>query len=141
MSTMRRIGNAWVNLDLLEAIIPDKYQPGKHVLFARGHIITTDLTREDLEAAFGEAAPQETTVPDGLYAMTSAEYAELDELAEDGFSRIYKRPGDPLAMVTGVSTDGVDTTVMTHNPFNGLAREDGKPHFIPELLTRYAAKL
>ena len=138
---MRKIGKNWINLDLVEAIIPDKYQPGRHVVFARGHIITTDITCEELEAAFGEAAPQETTVPDGLYALTSAEYAELDELAEDGFSRIYKRPGDPLAMVTGVSTDGVDMTVMTRNPFNGLAREDGKPHFIPELLTLYAAKL
>lgn len=53
---LKRIGSTWVNLDLLEAIIPDKYQPGKHVLFARGHIITTDLTAEELDAALGEDA-------------------------------------------------------------------------------------
>lgn len=141
MSTMRRIGNAWVNLDLVEAIIPDKYQPGKHVLFARGHIITTDITSADLAAAFDENAPHEVTVPDGLYALTSDEYAELKELDEEGFEYIGKRPSDMLAQATGTTDNGVDFTVKTRNPFNGLARENGKPHFIHELLTRYAAKL
>lgn len=138
---MKKIGRNWVNLDLVEAIIPDKYQPGKHVVFVRGHIITTDITRADLEASFGETAAKETTVPDGLYALTSDEYRELQQLAEEGFSRISKQPGDISAMATGVSTGGVDMTVMTYNPFNGLERENGKPHFIPELLTLYAAKL
>lgn len=53
---IRRVGNAWVNMDLLEAIVPDKYNQGKHVLFTRGHIITTDITSEELNAAFGEDA-------------------------------------------------------------------------------------
>lgn len=53
---IRRVGDAWVNMDLLEAVVPDKYNQGKYVLFTRGHIITTDITREELYAAFDEAA-------------------------------------------------------------------------------------
>lgn len=138
---LKRIGSTWVNLDLLEAIIPDKYQPGKHVLFMRGHIVTTDLTREDLEAAFSGDAPQETVVPDDLYALTSDEYKELKELDEEGFVNIYKSPGDALARATGTTDDGVVITVKTCNEFAGLERKDGKAHYIPELLTLYAAKL
>lgn len=138
---LKRIGSTRVNLDLLEAIIPDKYQPGKHVLFMRGHIITTDLTREELGAAFDGDAPQEVTVPDDLYALNSDEYKELKELDEEGFDHIYKFPGDALARATGVTESGVNITVKTRNTFDALEHKDGKAHYIPELLTLYAAKL
>lgn len=164
MSTMRRIGNAWVNLDLVEAIVPDKFSPEKHVVFSRGHIITAEISKDDLDAAFGSAgvtssgrgyrrydlssgqeppklAKKQGTLPDQIYNLTEAEFAELKELDDLGYTRISKFPDTEDATASGTGEDGECVLVHTRNRFDALERVDGAAHYIPELVMRYEAKI
>lgn len=163
MSTMRRIGNAWVNLDLVEAIVPDKFSPEKHVVFSRGHIITAEISKNDLEKAFchdeitqtrgyrrydmssGQEPPKlpkkQGTIPDQIYNLTEAEFAELKELDDLGYTRISKFPDTADATASGTDEDGECVLVHTRNSFDALERVDGAAHYIPELVMRYEAKL
>lgn len=163
MSTMRRIGNAWVNLDLVEAIVPDKFSPEKHVVFSRGHIITAEISKDDLDKAFGttgttsqygyqvydKSAGQEPpklpknqgTLPDQIYNLTEEEFAELKELDDLGYTRISKFPYTKDATASGTDENGECILVRTRNKFDAIERVDGAAHYIPELVMRYEAKL
>ena len=163
MSTMRRIGNAWVNLDLVEAIVPDKFSPEKHVIFSRGHIITAEISKDDLDRAFGhdEITPplgyrrydmssgqeppklpkKQGTLPDQIYNLTEAEFVELKELDDLGYTRISKFPDAEDATASGTDENGECVLVHTQNRFDALKRVDGAAHYIPELVMRYEAKL
>lgn len=164
MNTMRRIGNAWVNLDLVEAIVPDKFSPEKHVVFSCGHIITAEISKDDLEKAFaphgimppyggfrrydmssGQEPPKlpkkQGTIPDQIYNLTEAEFSELKELDDLGYTRISKFPDTEDATASGTDEDGECVLVHTRNKFDALERVDGAAHYIPELVMRYEAKL
>ena len=162
MSTMRRIGNAWVNLDLVEAIVPDKFSPEKHVVFSRGHIITAEISKDDLDAAFAKPTPppldyqvyelskgdvppdmpkKHKTTADQIYNLSADEYAELKELDDKGYLDLIKWPKTEHATAAATDEAGKPVLVETRNTFAALERVDGRAHYIPELVMRYEAKL